>query len=125
MRAPSLASIALAVSIATQAGDPVEQARRDLAGRLQLDVDAVTVVSLNEVAWPDTSLGCPQPGMSYGQVITGGRRLLLRAGDGLYAYHAGGDGEFFFCAKPAGSIPPAIDHLTRFTPCDGSRWCPR
>lgn len=115
MRATALVCIALVLSLAAQAADPVEQARRDLAGRLDVAVDAVEFVSLSEVQWPDSSLGCPQPGMGYRQVITDGQRLLLRAEGALFSYHAGRDGVFFYCAKPAAREPPTPRHLTLST----------
>ena len=47
-------------------------AAADLAERLGVLIDDVTVVSHEEVDWPDGSLGCPQPDMSYRQVIVNG-----------------------------------------------------
>lgn len=60
-----------------------------LAQLLGVSPDAITVVSVEEVTWPDTSLGCPQPGMMYTQVLTPGYRLVLEAGGKTYEYHAG------------------------------------
>ncbi len=37
--------------------------------------------------WPDTSLGCPQKGMMYAQVITPGFRVVLAVNDQDYEYH--------------------------------------
>jgi hypothetical protein len=79
---------------------PLEQARADLAERLGVAVDDVTVVSSEEVTWPDSSLGCPQPGMMYAQVLTDGSRMLLSAGGRTYEYHSGGQGAPFLCETP-------------------------
>src|SRR5687767_2291521 len=43
----------------------VEQAIKDLARRLALSLDQITLVSAEAVVWPDAGLGCPQPGMAY------------------------------------------------------------
>ncbi len=79
---------------------PLEQARADLAERLGVAVDDVTVVSSEEVTWPDSSLGCPQPGMMYAQVLTDGSRMLLSAGGRTYEYHSGGQRAPFLCETP-------------------------
>ena len=45
-------------------------------------VEDVTVVSYEDVTWPDGALGCPEPGMSYTQALVPGARLVLEA-DGV------------------------------------------
>jgi hypothetical protein len=77
----------------------------DLAGRLQIDPAAVAVVSVEEVTWPDASIGCPQPEMSYAQVLVNGTRMVLEAGGIEYHYHSGGGGDPFSCADPQDPIP--------------------
>ncbi|HYR20975.1 MAG TPA: hypothetical protein VEQ15_15870, partial [Myxococcales bacterium] len=39
-------------------------------------------------SWPDTSLGCPKPGMSYAQVVTRGFLIELEAAGKSYRYHS-------------------------------------
>lgn len=63
-------------------------ARADLAQRLGLDPDEIAVERVEAVDWPDASLGCPEPGMVYAQVITPGYRITLRHGQRTYVYHA-------------------------------------
>jgi hypothetical protein len=78
----------------------VEQATDDLARRLSLPATAVDLVELTETVWPDSSLGCPQPGRVYTQVLREGYRIGLRAGKRIFEYHSGG-GAPFLCEKPA------------------------
>ena len=66
----------------------VERAREDLADRKGIDEEQITVVSVEAANWPDTSLGCPEPGMMYAQVITPGYRILLSYGGKTYEYHS-------------------------------------
>src|SRR5262245_20683020 len=68
----------------------VKLARDDLAGRLGVDVGQIEVVEARAVTWPDGSLGCPQPGMAYPQVLVDGLLIRLRAQGRLYAYTAAG-----------------------------------
>lgn len=42
------------------------------------------------VTWGDTSLGHPQPGQEYAEVLTPGYRILLSAGGRTLEYHTGG-----------------------------------
>src|SRR3954469_5149435 len=63
-------------------------ARQDLAGRLQIDAGKITVVSQKETVWPDGSLGCPQPGMSYIQMQVPGFIIEFSAAGKRYTYHA-------------------------------------
>ena len=71
-----------------QVGAPTEAARQDLSKQLGMSLEEIEVQSVEAVEWPDASLGCPQPGMMYAQVITPGYRILLRAGDETYEYHS-------------------------------------
>jgi hypothetical protein len=65
----------------------VEIAIRDLSRRLSVDPAQIVVKSSQAVSWPDTALGCPQPGMMYAQVITPGHKLVLTIGGKDYTYH--------------------------------------
>ncbi len=66
----------------------VAWARQDLASRLSASEEAIALVSIEAVEWRDSSLGCPQPGQMYLQVITPGYRFVLRANGAAYEYHS-------------------------------------
>ncbi len=85
--------------------DPVLQpavtiAKEDLSKRLSVSTDQIEVVSAEPVSWPDGSLGCPQPGMMYTQMVVDGLRIRLRARGTIYEYHSGGNRAPFLCEKP-------------------------
>ncbi len=65
----------------------VQQARADLAQRIGITPDSIVVKSAQEIEWPDSSLGCPKPGMMYAQVITHGVLIVLEANGKTYEYH--------------------------------------
>jgi len=67
----------------------VSQARQDLLGRLNVASDKISLVKAEAVQWPDSSLGCPESGMMYAQVITPGYRVVLEYAGQAYEYHAG------------------------------------
>lgn len=68
----------------------VEAARKDLSGRLGITVGEIELVSeVEAVTWPDASLGCPEPGKMYAQVLTPGYKFMLKSGGHFYEYHTG------------------------------------
>ena len=69
-----------------------EMARRELAQDLGVPVEQIAVETVEAVEWPDASLGAPQPGYMYAQVITPGYRIPLRHGAERYEYHASESG---------------------------------
>jgi hypothetical protein len=69
----------------------------ELASALGLETDDVEIVSIEQVDWPDSSLGCPAPGESYATVITPGFRIVLEAGGQRYEYHADTEGRTVRC----------------------------
>jgi hypothetical protein len=69
----------------------------DLARRLGAPPEDIEVLSAEEVTWPDGSLGCPEPGMSYTQALVNGAKVVLRYEDRVYVYHAGADAKPFLC----------------------------
>lgn len=82
--------------------DPsLEAARKDLARRLSLPLGGIELIERSEVTWPDSSLGCPQPGLSYMQVLTPGYRIRLRAGGRVYSYHGASGAPPLYCPATA------------------------
>ncbi|MEW6401056.1 MAG: hypothetical protein AB1649_04610 [Chloroflexota bacterium] len=81
----------------------LEQAKMDLAQRLFISITEITLVEITSVEWSDSSLDCPQPGMSYLQVITPGYRILLEANGSAYEYHSNGTAHVVYCEN---SSPP-------------------
>lgn len=90
----------------------IDQAISDLAKRLGAASAAVRLVRAELVVWPDTSLGCPQPGMEYPQVPTDGSLIVLSYDGREYRYHTGGNRYVpFLCETPAApdKAPPPLD----------------
>jgi hypothetical protein len=62
-------------------------ARDQLAAELGQAPDAISVVRVEEVEWPNSALGCAAEGQMSLQVITPGYRVLLRANGTDYTFH--------------------------------------
>jgi hypothetical protein len=48
----------------------------------------IRLVSMEAIEWSDASLGCPQEGFMYAQVITPGYLIILEAQGQSYEYHS-------------------------------------
>lgn len=69
----------------------VDRARRDLAQRLGIADDEVSVVSVTEREFPDAALGAPVEDEMSAQMITPGWRIQLKARNEEYEYRASGN----------------------------------
>ncbi len=89
-----------------------EQLLSRVAQKLGVAATELTVVSAEEVEWSDASLGCPEPGMFYAQVITPGWRVIYKdAGGKEIDIRTNGALSFFvICTTGADGAPvPAAD----------------
>lgn len=77
----------------------VAAARRDLADRFGVAESQIELAAVEAVEWRDASLGCPEPGRFYAQVITPGYRIVLRAGGEQHEYHSDAGGRVVYCTK--------------------------
>jgi len=85
------------------AAPALSAATRFLADQLGIPAEEVTIVSSEAVEWPDASLGCPQPGMTYAQVLTPGYLFRLRAAGAEYELHTDATGQSVVTCEPTSS----------------------
>ncbi len=83
----------------------VDLAKKDLAANLSINEQAIEIVQANFVTWPDSSLGCPQAGMQYLQVLTSGALIVFKSRNVRYQYHSGGNRPPFLCKNPSPDEP--------------------
>ena len=74
-----------------EAAPQVEAAIDALASHLQVDESEIEVASIEERSFPDTSLGVPEPGEMYAQVVTPGYEIILEVDGRAYTYHTSED----------------------------------
>src|SRR5216683_7053448 len=60
----------------------IEVAVQAAADQLGVTADNLVVVASEQRDWPDTSLGCPQPGRAYAQIVTPGYLITIDTADG-------------------------------------------
>jgi hypothetical protein len=70
--------------------------------RTGVDPSSLTVTHVEPVTWPDSSLGCPQPGMQYLQMLTSGYRIELHGAQADYLVHVAGN-RAIVCTGKAGA----------------------
>jgi hypothetical protein len=97
--APDSTTSTLEDIVTTSVPDVEALAIADLASRLGVETGSISTIRSEAKTWPDGSLGCPEPGMSYTQALVEGWQILLEYQDRVYDYHAGG-GEPFLCPSP-------------------------
>jgi len=65
-----------------------EAARKDLAGRLGINESDIDSVSVEDVEFPDMSLGAAASGEIAAQMLSSGWKIKLQAEDRSYEYRA-------------------------------------
>lgn len=100
------------LSTATSSGleGLIEMAKENLAQRLSIPTSDISLVEAKGVTWSDGSLGCPQAGMAYAQVLTPGYLIKLKYDGRDFEYHAGKDRSFTYCENPLPSIEGTPDN---------------
>jgi hypothetical protein len=90
---------------------PVRAAIELMAQEFGIEVDAIQVLSVEPITWPDGSLGCPKPGMMYTQMLTDGFRVRLAGGAEEAEYHTDQSTNAVRCEEvspfdPGGALAP-------------------
>lgn len=85
--------------------EQITGAVKDLADRIGVAVDVITVKDARSVQWGSGAMGCPKPGMSYTQALVPGIRLLLEANGTIYYYHGGTGKSLFYCPAERAKAP--------------------
>lgn len=66
-----------------------DKAIADLAQKIKIAPDKIKLLKIKSEKWSNTSLGCPERGRFYSEVITPGYIIELSAKEKTWEYHAG------------------------------------
>jgi hypothetical protein len=69
----------------------------DAAKRFKVTESAVVLARAEKVMWNDGSLGCPEPGRRYAQLLVPGFRVVASTREGNFTYHTDGKGNVRIC----------------------------
>jgi hypothetical protein len=94
----------------------VAKAKENLAYRLSVRMDQINLLEVREVTWPDTSLGCPQPGVAYAKAPQEGLLIRLGVDQEMYFYHSGGTQDPFLCEGTSQVVPQVTPKADEFVP---------
>lgn len=87
-------------------------ATETLARELNFKEPDLGMPKASPVKWPDSSLGCPEKGMSYLQVIIPGYKVVFHRGDQVHHVHVGGGRAVVCEAKQKTPYVPKKERLT-------------
>jgi hypothetical protein len=91
------------VAVPPEAEAAIQAAKDDLRARGG-SRDEAEVQSVQQVDWPDASLGCPEPDRMYAQVITPGYRVVLGLEGREFEYHIAGTRAVYCAAEQSGGV---------------------
>jgi hypothetical protein len=87
------------VSPSPAAQPAVDAVVRAAAAHLGISADQVRVELVEEREWRDSSLGCPQPGFFYSQVVTPGYLVIVTGAGKRLEYHTDTRGRAVLCRE--------------------------
>ncbi len=87
----------------------IEKAKQDLAQRLSLSTTQINLLEATEVIWLDSSLGCPQKGMEYTQILTPGYLIRLESSGNIFEYHTSMGRNVIYCEDPTPPVSGTTD----------------
>ena len=90
-----------------EAREAIARAVEHLAGTLGCDPAEIGVQEVLRATWRDSSLGCPQPGMMYLQVLTPGYRIRLQHAGADYLLHTDRGSRAILCPEALRADPYA------------------
>lgn len=94
-----------AVSIASVPRETRRAVVADAARRFNVAESSVVLIRAERVSWPDSSLGCPEPGRLYTQALVPGYRLVAKTAEGDLVYHTDEQGHVESCADESRQPP--------------------
>jgi hypothetical protein len=71
--------------------EAIPLAKAALEEKVGIEADTIRLASATAAEWPDSSLGCPEKGMSYQPVLTPGYVVSLQVNSRTYTVHVAGE----------------------------------
>lgn len=102
----------------TSAAPPSLSGQAATAGKAALDLVAsstglargeLQIVESTSTVWPDSGIGCPQPGMMYMTVLTPGYKFVVQGAGQRYFVHSNRDGSNVILCDRDVTPPPSND----------------
>ena len=78
---------------------------KEAAALAKVSREQLVIVRAQSVIWSDGSLGCPEPGMMYTQVLVNGYWVVIDAAGQKYDFRVDSRGNFRLCPPGQGHPP--------------------
>src|SRR5437588_4764120 len=75
----------------------LESITKEVAAVAKVGREQLVIVRAESVVWNDGSLGCPEPGMMYTQMLVNGYWIVIEAAGKQYDFRVGRGGSFRLC----------------------------
>jgi hypothetical protein len=86
----------------------------DAARRFRVPESAVVLTRAERLTWNDGSLGCPEPGRVYTQMLVPGFRVIAKTTEGELTYHTDSRGNAVTCGVvPSRPAKKLFDKVSR------------
>ena len=69
----------------------IDLAISKLNEKIPVSRDTISNIRIRSIQWPDSSLGCAEPGVEYLQVVTPGYLVNFKANEKIYTINVGGN----------------------------------
>ena len=115
--APQTSAQAAGGSAAAALPGAVVERARDALRAAGLPADSKLLTS-EQTQWNDSSLGCPQPGAMYAQVITSGYVLRFAGRDATHEVHVAGDAAILCSPQLGAGVPKRSNTAYRASDLD-------
>ena len=86
-----------------------EDAVNIVKSTLHVPADEVTVLSVQQVTWGDSSLGCPEPDQMYAQTATPGYLVTTQVSDQTQSVHMNENGKGLVCPSDQAQPPASTE----------------
>ena len=106
---PAILAMGIATGALAEHPRPVQNAVNRLGDELGVLAVDVKVVAVEEVTWPDSSLGVPQSGEAHLTVLTPGYRVQLSVAGELFVFHTDMQDRVLRAGAPPAAAKPAIE----------------
>jgi hypothetical protein len=83
----------------------LESILKEAAALAKVERREIKIVRAESVVWSDGSLGCPEPGMMYTQMLVNGYWIVVEAAGKNYDFRVGSGGSFRLCPPGQGQPP--------------------
>lgn len=118
------AATKIEAELSYEARKAVNLVKEDLVRKLNIEIQKIGFLKAQKEKWGNTSLGCPQPGVMYSEVITEGWQIFLQVYGVVYDYRVGRPSSVYeYYVTPCQSGNQLYNGCTKDSDCPSGLVC--